>query len=331
MTGVYADDQPASASNHIKNVAVVGAAGGQGSYITAELLKTGQHNVTAITRLESTSTFPNGIMVAKVNYDEHNSLTNAMRGQDALIITMNARAPQESVTKLVEAAVDANVPWILPNEWGYDYTDPDVNRDTMLGDSQLAIRKLIESKTTKTAWIAVACGFWYDYSLVAGVSTFGFDFENKEVTFYNDGTAKVYCSTLPYVGQAVAKLLSLPISVNGAGNERPCLEDYRNSIFRVHAFHISQADMLSSVLRVTGGKEGDWTIKHVTPEARYVEGKTMFEQRNMIGYRVMLYSRYFYPSLPVKKLEDYSDARLGLNQPSLDEVTKLAVDKAMEK
>jgi len=84
--------------------------------MATELLKTGRHTVTAITRHDSTAALPPGIKTTKVNYDDPATLVAALQGQDALIITMNTQAPPDTQSKLLRAAAEAGVPWVLPNE-----------------------------------------------------------------------------------------------------------------------------------------------------------------------------------------------------------------------
>lgn len=118
MSQTFAKTQPAGFSNHIRKVAIVGASGNMGTYIVAELLASGKHEVTAITREDSSSTFPKDVQVNKIDYAAQDSIVTALKGQDALVITMNTRAPQEQVAQLINAAAAAGVKWIIPNEWG---------------------------------------------------------------------------------------------------------------------------------------------------------------------------------------------------------------------
>lgn len=115
----YARDQPSGFDNRIKNVAIVGATGSVGEHITEHFLKNGKHTVTAITRADSKSKMPDGVKVAKVNYDDESTLVDALKGQDALVITMKA-GQHEAQAKLIEAAAKAKVAWIMPNEYGPD-------------------------------------------------------------------------------------------------------------------------------------------------------------------------------------------------------------------
>ncbi|CAF1544241.1 unnamed protein product [Didymodactylos carnosus] len=69
---------------------------------------------------------PTGVEVKKVNYNNPSSLVEALKDQEVLVITMAATAPKEQQTKLIEAAAAANVPWVLPNEFGGDPTEKQV-------------------------------------------------------------------------------------------------------------------------------------------------------------------------------------------------------------
>lgn len=76
-------------------------------------LKTGKHTVTALTRHNSQSTLPQGIISKQVDYEKSETLVDALHGQDALIITLSGHAPiQETEEKLVRAAGEAGVPWM---------------------------------------------------------------------------------------------------------------------------------------------------------------------------------------------------------------------------
>ena len=81
--------------------------------MTETLLKTGKHTITAITRADSQSTLPEGVAAKKVDYNKPETLVEALRGQDALVITISGQAPiQEIEEKLVKAAGEAGVPWM---------------------------------------------------------------------------------------------------------------------------------------------------------------------------------------------------------------------------
>ncbi len=71
----------------VQSIAIVGAAGNVGQYVTKELLATGKHAITAITRTDSTAKLPEGVKVAKVDYDNKSSIVEALKGKILLVIT----------------------------------------------------------------------------------------------------------------------------------------------------------------------------------------------------------------------------------------------------
>lgn len=123
-----------------------------------ELLKTGKHVVTAISRQDSKAIYAEGIKIARVDYDNHQSIVEALRGQDALIITLSAVAPHDLEARIVKAAAEANVPWILPNEWGPDAESEALLKDlAMLWGPKKKTRELIKS-IGKSSYISVSTG-----------------------------------------------------------------------------------------------------------------------------------------------------------------------------
>ena len=96
--------------------------------MTEALLKTGKHTITAITRVDSQKKFPEGVIVRKVDYSKPETIVEALRGQDALVITLSGYAIGTEI-QLINAAGEAGVPWILPNEWS-----PDTANEAMVKD-----------------------------------------------------------------------------------------------------------------------------------------------------------------------------------------------------
>ena len=306
-------------SRPIRNIAIVGVTGQQGSHITSHLVAAGRHTITAITRADSVAAPPNGVKVSKVNYDDPQSLISALRNQDALIITMSVTAPPDTSEKLVRAAAEAGVPWILPNEWGIDGTNEKYGRECFLGPPNKAIRDLIEELGV-SSWLAVACGFWYQYSLGTSQDMYGFDLQKREVIFYDDGNTKINTTTWEQVGRAVTGLLSLD------GSE---LESkFKNKFAYVSSFNISQKDVFESVKRVTGTGDSDWKVEYVPSEERVAQGmKAMQEGGRYAGFAKVLYGRSLFPNGDgnFEAKHGLVNAMLGLPKEDLDECTKEAI------
>ncbi len=306
-------------------------AGGQsGKFMTEEMLKLGKYKVTAITRADSTNAVAEGCEIRKIDYADPASIVDALKGHDALVITMNTRAPPEYQTKLIEAAAEANVPWVLPNEYGYDSENPGLEKDiALIGEQHKEYRAHIE-KLGKSSWIGITCGFWYEYSLSFGPHTFGIDLKNRTVTFMDDGNTKVNNSTWRQCGRAVANLLALKVQPDDESDKSPCLAHYKNKFVYVSSFNISQRDMLDSVMRVTGTKLNDWTIKHEPSTSRYKAGAEAMQKGNYLDFVQMMYARVFYQdgSGDFETSKGLQNGVLGLPKEDLDEATKVAVEMA---
>ncbi|KAK6080577.1 hypothetical protein SCUP234_05123 [Seiridium cupressi] len=314
--------------SHAKNVAIVGAAGTVGKFVVEALVRAGKHNVTAITRANSNAAIPDGMKVATVDYDENSSLVEALKGQEVLIITMSALAPQETNFKLIDAAAEAGVAWIIPNNWGTDGTNEQLGKDIFLGPGNTAVRDYIE-KMGKSSWVAIASNFWYEYSLGGSANRYGFDFKNKSVVFFDDGTQPINTTTWPQSGLAVARLLALPVHPQGADDQSLTLSSFKNKFVYISSFYISQKDMFESVLRVTGDKAEDWTISYENSRERYQNGVKAFQSGDMPGFARAMYSRMFYPdgSGSYEKTKGLHNELLGLPKEDLDEFTKIGIER----
>lgn len=326
MAQEYASKQPQGFKNHIESVAIVGAGGQCGKFIVEAMLKAGKHKITAISREGSTNTMPDGVTVKKVNYDSPSSLAESLKGQDALVITMSVTAPPDTQIKLLEAAAAAGVSWVIPNEFGVDTMNEGVGRDTMLGPAKKAVHDHIE-KLGKSSWVGITCGFWYEFSLGGGPARYGFDFKNRTVTFFDDGTTRINTSTWPQTGRSVANLLALKVLPENENDNDPCLSQFRNKIAYVSSFTISQKEMFESVLRVTGASASDWKTTNVPVQQYYQEGVEQLKSGNRVGFVKLLYSRIFFPDQAGNfgALKGLDNDKLGLPKEDLDEFTKVGI------
>ncbi len=265
-----------------------------------------------------------------VDYNDPSSLSSALKGMDALIITMAVTAPPDTQSKLIHAAADAKVPWVFPNEWGLDHTDESLAKETLIGEGIIKARQLIESLGV-SSWVAIVCGFWYEYSLSFSPASYGFDLKNKKVTFYNEGKERLNTSTWDQCGRAVAKVLQLPIK----GGSGPSLSDYKNGMVYISSFAISQRDMLDSIHRVSGTTDKDWTIETEDAKKRWGDGMQELrqpEKNGRLAFAKLLYARVFYPGEPglFQKRAKLANEVLGLPVEDLDECSKKAIARATE-
>ncbi|KAM0554818.1 hypothetical protein ACHAPJ_006551 [Fusarium lateritium] len=306
----------------VKNVAVVGAGGHVGSFIVKELLQTGKHDVTAITRMNSDAKFPENVQVKRVDY----SLVEALKGKDALVITLSGHASHDAEIVLIKAAAEAGVPWIMPNDWSPDTANQKLVNDVFVFKSKVAARNAIE-ETGKSSYISLSTGFWYEWSL-AIPAAFGIDFRNRQATFYDEGETAISVSTWSQIGRAVAAVLSLPTR-SGSGPLGVTLEELRNKVVYVNSFTISQKDMLISAQRVTGTVADDWVIAKESSQERYSSGLSDIKEGKRIGYAKMMYTRVFFPD----GCGNFKDKRvlnslLRLPEEDINEATKRALERS---
>ena len=160
-----------------------------GKYIVQELLRAGQHEVTALTRRGAAKTMPAGVRAAEVDYDDAASLVAALEGQEALVITLPAAVSPDPEIPLVEAAAAAGVPYIVPNEWRPDMADKQLARDLFM-DKAYRVHQRVE-QLGRSAWTGFVTGFWYDFSLALGPPCFGMDWKKRTWTFFNEGETKM--------------------------------------------------------------------------------------------------------------------------------------------
>ncbi|KAH8892402.1 NAD(P)-binding protein [Thozetella sp. PMI_491] len=306
----------------IKNVAIIGAGGRVGKHYTEALVKTGKHNVTALTRANSTSKLPQGVKTIQVDYDNEESLVSALKDQQFFIICLGVRVPEDTNVKLVKAAAKAGVKYIMPNVHGADLSAPSFEETVMARTAN----RVKEVEAVGLPWFLITTGFWYEWSLALGENLYGIDIKEKKAWLCDDGETPMNTTTWPRCGEALAALLSLPES--GAS---PSLVDWKNKQVYVDSFRVTQRQILDSVQRVTGTTDKDWEITYEPAEKRYKEGMEEMNRGDVQGLAKAMYSRALYKdgTLDYESRKGLDNEKLGLQRENLDVVTKKVVDKVL--
>ena len=321
----YAKDQPAGFINRIERVAIIGVTGQVGSHLTAALLSTGEHTITALSRKESTSQAPAGVTVHRVDYDNEEELVDALRGQQFLIISIAVTSHKDTQTNIIKAAAKAGIEWIMPNVYGTDIANKKLMEENLTGAGVYPHIKVVEEQGI--SWVAMCCSFWYEYSLGMGPNAYGFDFANKKVTFVDDGSTKINTSTWLQCGNAIKGLLSLKELPDDENDTSVTLSDWRDKPMYISSFLLSQRDILDSVNRVTGRTDADWTIVSEEHEERYSRALGLMKAGDSLGFAMALYTRVFYPNGGgnFQETRGLDNEKLGVPKEDLDEATKRAV------
>jgi NAD(P)H-binding len=300
-----------------------------GWHITEALLKTGKHVVKIISRPNSTNKLPDGAEVVRVNYnsDDNTELVEALKGQQALIITMSVTAPSDTISKLVQAAAEADVPYVLPNWYGHDPADEKMCDDILFTPFKTRIIAEFESLGA-SSYIMLACGFWYEFGLGGGADRYGFDFKKRSLTLFDGGNAAISTSTWSRCANAIANLLSLKELPDDQDDHSVTLSQFRNGPVYISSFELTQRDMFESVKRVTGTTDADWTITDESSEKRWKSARdALLNHGDSHAFAKMLYSRTFFPNGggDIKANRTLHNDVLGLEKEDLDKFTAVAV------
>ena len=300
-----------------------------GEHFAHALVKTGKHTVTALTRQGSKNEIPSGVKAIPVDYNDESTVIAALKGQQFLIITLAATAPPDTHSKIVQAAAKAGVPHIMPNIFGLDDSNEALIKETPL--SANAKSMLAEVEAAGCSWTSMVCSLWYEYSLAMGPMWFGFDFANKKLTLYDDGTTKVNLTTWEQCARAVAALLSLKELPEDANDKSPTVNTWRNKPLVVSSFLISQKDMFESWKRVSGDKDSDWTIEKELSKERYQKGIEAMKSAQdpmsaRMGAAMASFVRVFFHNGggDYESTRGLDNAKLGLPKEDLDERTAVA-------
>ena len=214
----------------------------------------------------------------------------------------------------------------MPNAYGSDILNKTLAEEDLYGAGCLQRIAEIESLGV-SKWIAMTCGFWYEWSLAMPLG-FAVDIKNKKATFFDDGKTKVNVSTWRQCGRALAGLLSLKELPEDENDKTPTVSQWGNRPLYISSFRISQRDMLDSVEKLTGTADREWDIEYVPSGERYKNGLEELKAGNRTGFAKAMYTRIFFPNGD----GDFGSSRglanslIGLPEDSLEEATKRVVE-----
>ncbi|KAM0261576.1 hypothetical protein ACHAPA_009746 [Fusarium lateritium] len=329
-TTQFAKNQPSGFSNCIERVAIIGASGRQGAHLTDQLLKTGKHTITALSRNSSSSRLPEGVKVAHVDYEDEESIVSALQGQQLLIITLANGVDAEVHHRIVRAAGKAGVAHIVPNIYAANIV---VDNKGAVDDffPAAGLRDLLTEieRVGVSSWTVLVGSIWFDYSFPAGPLFMGFDLNNRQVTMFDTGDAKINTSTWAQYGRAAAALASLKVLPEDENDKSPTLAQFRNKPLYLSSYYASQKDILTSVQRVTNTTDADWDIKYESTVDRMEKGKARAASGDFRGLVQTYYSFIFSPEgQKLNFQEKLHNEILQLPEEDLDEVVKDCVEKA---
>lgn len=175
-------------------------------------MKNNNFNITLLTRsLDKTKAAFPGLAAISVNYDDHDALTESLRSlsskQDALIILID-RNQSEAQINLIDAAISAGIPHIIPSAFGFTTTHPDVRKFPVLWPKAKMedhlIQKADEGKVTYTQ---VQTSSFFDWALDRGVYLNTSKDPSAATMVFDGGDVPVSMTVMDDIGKAVAASL----------------------------------------------------------------------------------------------------------------------------
>ncbi|KAF2491432.1 NAD(P)-binding protein [Lophium mytilinum] len=233
--------------------ALIGANGTLGPHIVSALQASPSLNLTIITRASSKSTYGSTPTISVPDDLPTSALTDALKGFDALVITMAGSYVAECL-RLADAAFAAGVKRIIPPDFGScDSADPETLEILPLMAGKAKVRAHLEElcgrdrEGGKMTWTSLITGHFFDYGLRGGLLCF--DVRKKKVQVLDGGDVKFSATNLDTIGTAVVKVLTK--------EEQGGLE---NKLLYVHSFHVTQNELLE-VLEMATGSVGKWELE----------------------------------------------------------------------
>lgn len=309
---IYDTMVQAAGEAQMQNVVLLGGTGTVGSKILAALVKK-RFNVTVLSRAESNAEFPSSVKVAKGDFNDAAFLQSALRGNEAFVITLGVMAPEDLQHKLLEAAAQAGVKYVLPNEFGQNNGDPQVAECIFVNSKKTQYRE--KAETLGLTWFGIANGFWTDYSAAGGY--FGVDVRNRTADIWDDGKARLSVTTTDAAGHGAANLLALPKSK---------LDARANTFFLLSESAVSQTDLLEAAQKATGTTDDDWKIVRRSRQDAIAEAHDRMAKSDFSAFPLLLYATMFTPDLGSDFSGRNDNELLGLQTRSQDDLVQLFKD-----
>jgi hypothetical protein len=192
-----------------------------------------------LVRTAGKATFPSSVKEVEVDFASVSSLTNALKGQDALVSTVGI-AGLQGQTLMVDASIAAGVSRFLPSEFGSDLDNAKVGALPVFG-YKMAVKKYVEEKARENlnfSYTNVRNGGFLDWGLE---KSFLLDWASGKPRIYDSGDQLISVTTLATVAQAVVGVLLHP-------------EETKNRVVRIHDINISQNRLLAAARKAAPNK-----------------------------------------------------------------------------
>ncbi|KAJ7583543.1 hypothetical protein C8J56DRAFT_212082 [Mycena floridula] len=292
----------------LKNIIQLGATGTVGRPVFEALVASTKFNITVGTRDASIGSFPVDVKVVQVDYLSHQSLVDAFKGQDAVVITLgtssNIALMEKIEVSIIDAAVSAGVSHIIPSNYGGDFVTHRVSvMEPKIRTEEYLARLASQGKINFTP---IATGPFFDWGLTTGF--IGIDLVTKKAVLMDNGDRKVNVTNVPTIAAAVVAVLSTP-------------DLAMNRLAKIHDLFVSQRDILQAIEQELGAK---FEVTHISSEdlnSKYEAGLAHWDPTSVFA---LIRAAAWGPNSPCAWGVDDDSKALGLSSKDLkEEVSKI--------
>lgn len=296
----------------ISTVTVVGGNGNLGGPMVRALLDAGSFQVSVLRRASSKSATATGAQAIVVEAWTVEALTEALRGQDAVVVTFPLRNVDDHL-RLAEAAAAAGVRRYFPADFGsVDARSETARALVPLFEKKETVRKKLTALAAATpgfTFTSIVGGHFFDWGLREGFLHAFLD--TKTADILGDGEQRSSLSTLARLGAAVVAVLR-----RGADDAATA-----NRVLFVQSFCVSQNALLAALERATAST---WTVRRHETDAFVAENKAKADQGDLAAVEDLVFVLGVLEGDWTQKPE-FSMDLLGLQDEDLDTVVAAVV------
>jgi hypothetical protein len=230
----------------IKTVALIGGTGTLGAPLL-HALQSSPFTIKVLNRASSKSTYPNTSTITVPDDLNVAALTTLFKENaiDALVIAFEGHHV-DAAKRMIEAAFNAGVKRVIPPDFGScDSADAKTNEVLPLMKGKKGVRDYLiemagkerEGGVGKFTWTTLITGHFFDYGLTCGL--LNFDVRKRKAFILDGGNTKFSNSTLPFIADAVIRILQKP-------------EETANKVLYIHSLRVTQNELLAVLEKVTG-------------------------------------------------------------------------------
>ena len=179
--------------------------------------------------------------MAEVDYHSIESLTEALKGQHAVVGALAGTAVPLQTT-LIDASIRARVRHFIPSDYGVISVEPEA-RKLPVAANAVKIQDYLKDKAAngEISYSMVACGAMMEFVFNTPMLL---DFDNHKASIYDGGNANLSATTYATIADAIAAILH-------------DFDTWKNRVAYVHDTIISQNKALEMAKRVAPSEK--WT------------------------------------------------------------------------